>query len=450
MKIFILNPNFNIERRSVMNVRARQPLSLATIAAILQDKGHEIRFLDANVLNYTVQKTIDSINEFESEVLILTTTPIDRWECPNSHINNIFKILDATKAKHKIITGSHGTVDPDWIFNKSKADIVVKGEPEKIVEETVDNLSAKGQLVDVKGISFKQDKKIIHNSQAGRINDLDALPLPAYELLPMEKYHASGFKDPFSIMMTSRGCPYSCTFCLKAMSEGNYISQSPERVLIEIEYLIINFGIKSIYFQDWEYLVDIPRVEKISDLLINNEIKISWGCNARATDIVRNQDIIEKIKKAGCFKINIGLESASDQILENINKKTTQKDLKQAIYILRENKIDVGYYVLINCPGEDKETIQETVNFILDHDLKVKNFNPAIPYPGTKLYQKLKELNPDKKFSWENIEKYAGRIGVRYSPKRALMVLRHYKYKKKYGKAYFLNPKFLIHLVKKK
>jgi len=449
MKIFILNPNFNLEKKAIMPVRSRQPLSLAIIASILRQDGNKIELLDANVLGYFNNQIIKKIKDFQPEVLILTSTPIDRWECPNVYIDNIFKIIKRVNVKYKILTGSHGTIMPEWVFKKSKVDIIIREEPELVIKELIKAIKAGKHLKDINGLSWRHGNEIINNQNAIRIEDLDFLPLPAYDLLPMKEYGFSGLDRPFSIMMTSRGCPYNCTFCLKVMSDGKYIAQSPKRTIKEISYLIETFKIKSIYFQDWEFLILPDRVRDICNLILGQQFKFSWGCNARADDIIKNSGLISLMKNAGCVRINIGLESASDVILSNIRKGFNKNDLQKAIDILKPNNIIVGFYTLLNCPGENKSTIKETVNFISKNNIKVKKINFAVPYPGTQLFKKLKKQYPDKNFDWDNIEDYAGYVDVKISPRKALFYLRHYKFQKKYGRFYFLNLYFWFNLLKK-
>ncbi|MCX6796830.1 MAG: radical SAM protein [Candidatus Falkowbacteria bacterium] len=447
MKIFILCPNLNEEKKSIINVRARQPLSLAIIAAILRNDGHQIKLVDANVLNLFLTKILEEINQFSPEALILTSTPDDRWECPVPFIDNIFKLINTVKVKYKILTGTHGTTMPEWIFSRCKVDYIIRGEPELATQDLIFSLSNNRTLEQVAGLSWRKEGAIINNP-GQRITDLDKLPMPAYDLLPMELYGGTQFPQPFSIMMTSRGCPYNCTPCLKAMSPGVYVAQSPKKVVDEIAYLLEHFAIKFIFFQDWEFFIDCERVKKICNLILDKGLKVEWGANARATDIVRLQHFLPIIKKAGCLFINIGLESASNRILERINKKVTQNDLLSAINILRANEIKIGLCVLLNLPGEDKDSLKETANFIIDNNLEVKKFLPVIPYPGTTIFANLKKLKPGIELNWDTVENFAGSAETELRPQISHLYLRHYKNSKKYGKFYLLNPSFWLHSIR--
>jgi len=441
MKIFILNPNFNEEKKSIMNVRARQPLSLAIIASILRNDGYQIKLLDANVLNFSFQQVLKSIKEYEPDILLLTSSPIDRWECPNSHIDNIFNIINQAPARFKVLTGSHGTTMPEWVFANCRVDFIIRSEPETAVKNLVAALKDGRPIDKIVGLSWRQNGAIVNNS-AERILNLDSLPFPAYDLLPMAEYGMGGLSKPFTILMTSRGCPFNCIFCLKAMLPDKYVERSVPKVIEEIEHLIKNYGIKSIFFQDWEFFINEHKVKEICDQLIERKLAISWAANARATDIIRAKDLMPLVRKAGCVKINIGLESASDKVLKEINKQITSKDLQKAIDILKENNIVGGYYMLINAPGENRETIRETMDFIAKNNLDVKPFLFPIPYPGTILFEKLKQKYPHQKFDWSNIEKYAGSVDTQFSPFWSLWYLRNYKNQLKFGKLYLFSWSF--------
>ncbi|MFA6525932.1 MAG: radical SAM protein [Candidatus Buchananbacteria bacterium] len=449
MRIFLLVPNFNEEKKSIMNVRARQPLSMAIIASMLKNSGHGIKLLDANVLNLSAERILQAIFDFAPEALIATSTPIDRWECPNSNIENIFKLINQADVKYKILAGSHGTTMPEWVFDSCKIDFIIRGEPELAAEKLIAALSQGGSFSGITGLSYRDGGKIINNP-IERITYLDALPLPAYDLLPMDRYSSNDYAKPFSIIMASRGCPFNCVFCLKAMMPGQYVVRGIDKVIEEVELLINKYQVRSIFFQDWEFFIDSGRVEQICEALIGKGLKLSWGANARATDIIKCKEIMPLVKKAGCVNINLGMESASNRVLTAINKRITQDDLQQAIGILKASGISGGYCVLLNAPGENTETIKETVDFIAKNDLQVKQFLPVIPYPGTILFDRINKMFPNKKINWNNIEKYAGLIDTGLKPFWSMLYLRNYKHRLKYGRGYFLKPIFWREVVLKK
>lgn len=451
MKIFILNPFLFTGKLNKLS-RKRQPLGLAYIASLLR-QSHEIKLLDANALNIDSKNTINEIKKFNPEILILTSTPIDRWEVPShAHIQflieNLVSIINNLNIPYIILIGSHGTVMPNWLLEKTKVNFIVRNEPELTVFNLVERISLGNDITKIKGISFIRDNKIINNPDAERNRNLDNLPFPAYDLLPMEKYSYTyaDIPKPFSIIMSSRGCPFNCIYCLKVMMKDFYIVRSPENVIAEIEYLTKEFGIKGIYFQDWEFTINKDRVKKICDLILENKTEIKWGCNARANDL--SDKLVKKMKKAGCVRINIGFETGSQKLLDISKKMIKIEDVQKAINVCKKQDINIGIYSILNLPGETRETIKETEKFLADNNLKTMSApNLPLPYFETELYQMLKNQK-GKDFTWENLEKYAGRVGVSQPPWLARIYRWHYKYKFNSGNLYFLKPKFYLKFMK--
>lgn len=452
MKIFILNPLlFTKELQRI--ARKRQPLDLAYMASMLRSE-HEVRLLDANALDLDFEKVLGEIEKFNPNVLILTSTPADRWEVPShSHIklliNNLVKTINALDTPYIILTGAHGTVMPDYILNKTKVNFVVRGEPEMVVKNLVEKIAKGGDdFSNIAGISYLNNDLVINNPDAERIKNLDELPFPAYDSLPMGKYHYtfSDIPTPFSLMISSRGCPFNCTYCLKVMMPSLYIARSPENTVAEMKHLEQNFAIKGIYFQDWEFLINQKRVEEICDLILKNNIKIKWGCNARAPDIA--DEIVKKMKQAGCIRINIGFESGSQKVLDMADKKIKVSEVQTAIDVCKKYNIHIGIYSILNLPGENRRTIAETERFLAENDLQtICTPNLPIPYIGTKLYEMLKR-QLGKEVAWENLEKYAGKVGTAQPPWLAKFFRWHYKHKYNWGTYYFLMPRFYLKLLK--
>lgn len=451
MKIFILNPFLFTEELKKI-ARKRQPLDLAYIASLLRNE-HEIKLLDANALELNLAQTLEEIKKIGPEILILTSTPLDRFEVPShSHIKllikNIIHIINSLKIPHIILTGAHGTVMPEYMLKNSRVNYVVRGEPEIVTYNLVKAIVNGEDITPIKGISYFKNSQLVSNPDAERIKNLDELPLPAYDLLPMEKYSYT-FPDipkPFSIMLTSRGCPFNCTYCLKVMMPKIYLARSPRNVVDEIKYLVEEFKIKGIYFQDWEFLINQQRVAEICDLILKNNLTLKWGCNARAPDIT--DEIVSKMKSAGCVRLNIGFESGSQKVLDLANKKIRMNEVQKAIEIGKKYQINIGIYSILNLPGENRETVAETEKFLAMNDLQTMCApNLPIAYIGTPLYEMLCQQK-GKKISWENLEKYAGRLNVSQPPWLARLYRWHYKHKYNWGKWYFLMPKFYSKLLK--
>lgn len=402
MKVLLINPNFRGSKNvHDVNVRLRQPLDLAYLSAILEKKEIDNEILDANILNLSQEEILEKINQFSPSHIILTTSPLDRWECPQVDIKMVFSLIRKINRSIKLIVyGTHGSVSPEWVRERAARpiDYIIKGEPEKHISELFD------------GKPVRHEYNIYQN--------LDELPLPNFKKLPMELYDYNGqeLKKPFSILLSSRGCPYQCTFCLREMFKS-YRAHSPERVVEEIKYLKARYSINSIFFQDWEFLLDKERARKICQLMKNNKIYVNFGINARAQDL--DFELIKNLQEVGLQRINIGLESASNKVLKAIKKGITQDDLLRAVQLSKETGVKFAYCGIYNLPLEDLFTIKETAKFVADNDIE---FMPGLarPYPGTALAELGKNIN------WQNMEGKVGRIGTKISPLMAIFLYKFF------------------------
>lgn len=444
-KVLIINPlnetAHNVQFSHISVHRLRQPLDLAYSSSFLK-KITTVQLVDAAILKWSTAKTIEFINLAAPEILIVSSSPPDRWQNPDLDISNIFDIFNRTTAKKKILVGAHGSVTPDWIFANCRVDFVVRGEPELTVEELVKNLLENQEdFSETAGLSYKNNNTIVHNRERVFDSDLDDYPFPDYESLPMHLYGYStdDLPIPFSLMLTSRGCPGQCIFCLKKMMPGIYRARSADNVYQEIKYLVDNFAIKSIYFQDWEFLIDKERIRQLCQMLINSpDIEVRWGCSARATSF--DPETIVLMKKAGCALINFGFESGSAEILNQSYKGVSLEKVKEVVQLCREQGINIRSFCLVNLPGENKKTLKESAAFITKNDLNVPRINIPIPYPGTQL-AKMADIN-----SWEMAAAQSGKIKTIMNPEVARKFLRKRIWQGKFGKLYFLNPRFCFYI----
>ena len=410
MKVLLINPNFQGSKNTYdVAPRARQPLDLAYISSILEEKKIYNEILDANILNLSEGDVLERIHEFSPSHTIITTSPLDRWECPQTDINMIFSLIKRIDSSFKIIVyGVHGSVDPMWVWEKSgkRINFIIKGEPERPISELFD-LFLTGTSNSIKGISYKKDDSLIINNNYNIYEDIDQIPMPNFRKLNMDMYSYNGddLSNPFSILLSSRGCPFKCTFCLREMFK-NYRVHSPERVMKEIKYLKDHYSINSIFFQDWEFLINKERVMKIYRLMKDHNLYVSFGINVRANDL--DFKLIKNLQEVGLKRINLGLESVSSKILRAVKKGITKKDLMRAVKLSKHTGVNIGYYGLYNLPYEDKATIKETAKFIAENDIE---FRPGVvrPYPGT-------ELALGNNINWENVDAKSGRIKTKIHP----------------------------------
>ena len=408
-KVLVVNPDYrNVKDR--VNYRPRQPLSLLYIVSILEKEfGCKVSFYDLN------HENIDLAAAKQYSVLVTTTTPLDRWETPYYDYSPALKLIEKVKEQNSnitaILTGTHGSVTPELLFSESGwLDIIVRGEPEGKIRAL-----AAGKLEEVKGISYRRGNQVIHNEECECPVDLDQLPFPAYDHINFNWYE---FNNPsllpkrFSIVESSRGCPFSCIFCSKAMHGSKFRYRSTESVIGELHMLQEKYGVRSVYFQDLEFTINRNRVMELCSEMVAEDMDIAWGCAARCTDVDR--ELLLAMKEAGCRFLSFGVESLTDQILKEINKGITFDDIKRANYLCKEAGLKFNSFTLTGFPGETKRTVTLSLlrSMLYGIDYKVMRFKVR-PYPGTRLYEMAvsdglvdRNANP-----WLELNRIEGTIG---------------------------------------
>jgi len=283
----------------------------------------------------------------------------------------------------------------------------------KEIAESVRNNSYNFENID--GAVYKTKfNKIKYNRPRSPIENLDELPFPAWHLFDFpSKYTPNAYRQlPVASIFTSRGCPHRCTYCHFDLFGKRFRPRSPESVILEIEYLKNNFNIKEFHITDDNFALDQKRAMEFCDLLIKRKINLPWACvgGIRVDTVVRYPFLIEKMKQTGFYRTSIGIESGSQKILNNIQKGTTIEQVEETVKILKRNKITVGGYFMIGNYGEDKETVEETIQLAKKLPLDYAQIMIATPYPGTKFYQQVKEEGRFLTKKWDEFNIFTGAV----------------------------------------
>ena len=380
------------------------PLGLASIGAYARHNGYSVKIIDCNIVSSSVESFQDFFEknyaEKYSDIRVIGITSVT---CTIKKAYKIAKICKEIYPDAIIVFGGvHATFVTDEVINNNFIDIISLGESEHTFKEILD---AKNPLK-IDGIVFKKKTKrgynIIRNKNRDRIVDLDSLPMPAYDLLPIEKYRpAKGTykRLPAMSMMTSRGCPGRCTFCSKTMG-NRLVFKSAEKIFDEIMYLIENYGIRQILFYDDTFTVYKKNVEKLCDMILENNVDISWTCFARVDFI--DPDMLSKMKTAGCHQIMYGVENVDETVLKNINKKI---NIPQVVNVVRWTKkagIECRLSFMVGNPGDNEQIIRKNIKFVnkINPDLLVVNI--TTPFPGTAMFKWAKERNLILTYDWDD------------------------------------------------
>ncbi len=236
----------------------------------------------------------------------------------------------------------------------------------------------------IKGLVWRRGSEVVINAPRPYIRHLDDLPIPRHELLPLRHYRAPLVKGSYAFVVTSRGCPAGCRFCIKHVSYGQSVRfRSPENVLEELEYLV-SLGVHSVHMYADLFTVSREQVMGICEGILERGLKLRWTCNSRV-DFV-DPEMLRLMHRAGCWMISWGIESGNREILRRVRKGITPEQVERALRWSREAGISNWGYFIIGLPGETEETIQETIRFAKKLPLDLALFHIAAPHPGTPFF----------------------------------------------------------------
>lgn len=292
---------------------------------------------------------------------------------------NISNIVKQTEDIPVIWGGIHPTVMADQILKNPSVDMIIRGEGELAFLDLIKNLN---EPENIKGISYKENNKIIHNEDRELIDNLDELPFPAKHLILDLDTHDT---DSFGNIITSRGCPYNCIFCASHKIWTRKVRyRSPENVIEEIKSVNKAFGTDRFRFEDDSFTLNRNFVEEICEKLIQLQPGINWSTETRVNLI--NDGLIKKMKSAGCTEITIGVESGDDLTLKKIKKGITVSQVMEAKKVLRKNRMKYSAFFMIGFPWEGPDEINKTVSVMKELSPHKAILSIATPYPGTELY----------------------------------------------------------------
>ncbi len=391
MRVTLINPPFEDEYsvgscRSIKYVlNVIPPLGLAYLAGILRKHGVEVRIVDYAVEKFSLEAALTGQPDI---VGITAATPT--FETAKFLARGIKKLLPNVIL---VLGGAHVTAMPHQAIEEDCFDIGVIGEGEVVFLELIRHIEEKklSGLNAVRGIIFKDGKESVLTPKRRYVDNLDEIPYPARDLLPpLSKYKptpASYKKLPLGVMITSRGCPQQCTFCDRGVFGNQYRQRSPENVLGEAEELIYKYGAKEIRFFDDCFTLNHKRTLQVCSGL--KKFKIPWTCLTTVGSV--NKELLYEMRSAGCWQVLFGLESGDGGILARLKKGATLEMNRTAVKLAKEAGLSVRADFIIGTPGETEETLNKTLSFALENKLDYAHFNKFVPYPGTRLYQELKD-----------------------------------------------------------
>lgn len=390
MKVTFINPPQTNSKYKFMGVVA-PPLGIAYMAAVLEENGFEVNIIDASAMDMTWESLEEEIRMISPEIAAITAlTPTIEQAMKTAQL-----VKKACPDTVTVMGGYHPTFNHNELLEKDFVDIVVVGEGEYTMLELVETLQNNGDLSEVRGIAFDD----VITPFRPLIMDLDSLPFPALHLLPMDHYKLLNMNTNMATMITSRGCPMQCSFCASAALHGPKLRlRSPENIVDEMEHLVEDYDVETIAFMDDTFTLNRKRVEEICAEIKKRNLEVLWGCTARVDNL--SKDLLKQMREAGCITLFMGVESADQQILDQVDKKTTISKIKHAFELSRKEKIRTIASVVLGMPGDTKESMWRTIKFVQELKPSYAIFSLATPYPGTRFYQQMVEENLIKVKDW--------------------------------------------------
>lgn len=358
--------------------RVWPPLCLLNCAAILQQRGHFVKILDAHADRLTLDKIADYANGFDK--IFITSSTLDFWQCPNIEITPFIDMVNtvAKNTSEVYCMGYHGTVMPDKILRSTLARAVIRGEP----EETVAEICSGKDISSIKGISYRLDKKIISNGDR-ELLDMNRLPVPAFELIDFKKYNYELLGKSFIILEGSRGCRYKCSFCNKAMFKEGVRLKDAGRLIEEVKFAVERNNAKTCQFIDLDFASNKSLVEGLCEFLIKKKYDFKWSCQTRIDSVDKKK--LEMMKKAGCALIEYGVETGSSKTAAYLKKNICLDQAIDSVRLTKEIGIKALCYFIVGFPGEEIEDIQLSFNFARKINPDYVSFHVAKVYQGAEL-----------------------------------------------------------------
>jgi anaerobic magnesium-protoporphyrin IX monomethyl ester cyclase len=355
------------------------PMGLGYIASVLRNNGHHVEIADFNLNGGTPE---------------YSHCDIVGISCDTSRYKAGVEIARAAKGSGKTVVmgGPHVSFNDGEALRTGVCDYVVRGEGEEIFLDLVNRLQSKGDIGSVNGLSFLSDGEVIRTPDATP-PDIETLPRPARDLLNIKAYRwlEMGGRKMTSIV-TSRGCPFNCSFCSSSEFSGlTWRALAPEEIVDELEEIVGSFGFDGIAFLDDNFTINAERVMETCDRIIHKGLDLYSWCFSRADTVLKHEDMVAAMAKAGFRYVFMGFESHAAETLDRYQKKIKPDMAKEAVKLLRSYGISTHASFIIGDIKETQEMVMDTIRFAQELRPEAVQFSILTPYPGTHLFEEVKD-----------------------------------------------------------
>ena len=412
------------------------PLGLGYIAAVLEKDGFKCAIIDANLLRLNNTEILDRIpSDTRLAGVYLNSFTYDAVKDLTALIRKNFRNCTI------VLGGPLPTAEPEMILTEMTCDGVIRGEGEYAVSGIMRNIKNGAPPLDggIPGaVFYSPDGKTIVKNQICRITRLDDLPFPAHHLLPpFKSYKGRLRKSPSAPIVTSRGCAYGCVFCSKDVFERTITFRSSRNVLDEIDYLVKRYGIRQLDVLDDNFAFDKKRMHEILDGIIGGNYNLAINMQSGIRTELLDESLLDKMKKAGVYKLAFGIESADKNVLATCHKRINLDKVRDIAHLAKSKGFLVYGFFIVGLPDETEEAFERTLKYAKDLNLDIVNFCMAVPFVGTELYRMVKENGHFLIDTTRNIYSgfYDGKVFYEYKNETERDILARYKraYKETYS-----------------
>jgi len=393
VKVLLVNPPYLQHIYGTTgHFAVHQPLGLAYLAAYLEARGVEVSILDANALMLTLEETARQVKGSRADLVGLTAV--------TNTITLVYELARLIKrdSPQKIIVagGPHPSVmDRRTLEECQEIDVVVRGEGEETLRELVEVLGRGGGLEEVAGVTFRHNGSLCATGEREPIADIDTLPYPARHLLPLEVYRPGPFLnrgvkgERYARLLTTRGCPHHCTYCAAPLLWPRVRMHSAEYLVGEMKHLVRTYGVGHIDVLDDTFTASRRRLRRTCELIGEEGLEVAWTCYAGVRSLARAPELIEAMKQAGCFGLELGIESGDEEVLARIRKDMTLDEARAVAAELRRQRMRWLGFFMLGLPGETRASAERTIELAVELDPDIAFFSITTPFPGTELYAEM-------------------------------------------------------------
>jgi len=394
MKLTLIVPNYRLANDAEHMYYAYAPYNLCVLAAMVEDIC-EVQIIDAYVNNMSNPDLESAIRKSSPDIAGITVL-MDQMAQTGHEVAKIVKKISPNILT--ILGGVYATMNPLIAVEDDNLDYICVGEGEYVLRDLIKFFNKEVPTLPEKGLVYKENGKIINKGRSAFIEDLNAIPLPAYHLIDFDKYSNKVSRRnavdsprtfPYARLYTSRGCPFDCTFCqVGSISGKKFRYQNVEKVIVEIRLLKDRYGIKSFIVSDDNFFLNRKRVEEILNAIIEQDLVMPWL--SEDTGVMHmDKDLLKLMRKSGCEYVGCAIETGNDRIMNEIiqGKRFSKEHALEVVSFAKELGMYVAANFIIGFPTETWDEIRETLQFaeLLNADY-TRIFN-LVPLKNTKLWE---------------------------------------------------------------